>query len=167
MEAMAAQVLVQARNLRGLCAEFAHGARRDAFLALIDDDIESLFSTNLRITLIVLDDSAKGVLATLCDGAAPASDHQAHMALAILDRGQASGSNIRQPGSHVWHLPLSAAAQGFGVSRVNVVLSPQKVLASPVFLGQLQMSTDMVVVCGHIGREDALLMEGLEKLSAT
>ncbi len=145
MEALTAQVLVHAQNLRGLCAELAHGARRDAFLALVDADIDALLGSQLRLTVLVLDDSGARILAELGGGADDAVAHDA--ALAVL-------------------APKGAHAQSLGLHACNLVLAADPVLTSPVLFGQLMKTTDLVVVCGPMDGGNAPLVHGLEQLSA-
>ncbi len=167
MEAITAQVLSQAQNLRGLCAEFAHGARRDAFLALVDADIEALLACQLRITVIVLDDGGAELLANIGDVGDPAQAvDQPQAVLALLSGRPAQNRDAPSQGSQVLHLPLCAAAQELGICGVNMVLAANQMFASPALVGQLLKSTDLIVVCGRIDGANAPLVEGLAQLSA-
>ena len=145
------QVVAQAKALRALCAEFAFGASRDAFLQRVDQDVDSLFKEHLRLTLICLADQPSSRWQGLTAAALPT----ALPALLMLSDHPAAGSV----------LPLSPAAREAGLEAALIVRDAAAVFASPVLFGHLLQETDLVVVCGPLAAGDPATVAGLGRLA--
>ena len=165
MEGITAQALSQVQVLRALCAEYAHGARRDAFLARLDSDTSALFEGQIRLTLVLLDPSvANSYLNLFCHRDSDISGDTVG-ALTIFSPEILVENPGRTSASTVHRRQLSAECQGQGIRALNLVTHPAHVFGSPVLLGHLMYSTDLVVVCGEAAMDDASLREGLKYLA--
>jgi hypothetical protein len=142
MDVSTAQAVAQAKSLRALCAEFAFGASRDAFLDRVDREVGALFSERLRITLV-------------CLGNQPA-ERWRHLAALTPPTPQPTLVMITEPATPDRTLPLAAAAANAGIQAVNVVCDPAAAFASPVLFGNLLQETDLLIVCGPLGDGDPI-----------
>jgi hypothetical protein len=165
MEAISASALSQAQSLRALCAEYAHGARRDAFISQVDGVIDTLFDDHLRITVVLTQpvslDAFPVSAASPVSGVAGA----AQWPLSILSRNPADAASERQTGETVRRLGLSEDAFRGGIASIQVVHVVDRVFASPALLGHLVGATDLVVVCGALPPDDKVFMAGLTALA--
>lgn len=150
MDVSTAQAVAQAKSLRALCAEFAFGASRDAFLARVDQEVDALFSERLRVTLICLghptSERWRSLVAIEPPDVLPAL-------VTIAD--QSSGSRA---------LPLAPAASSSAIQSASIVRDPAAVFASPVLFGSLLQETDLLVICGAIP-EDPAIAAGITRLA--
>lgn len=161
MQAISATALSQAQSLRALCSEFAHGARRDAFISRVEESIDALFDDRLRITVLLTEPAPLSVFPVAA--ALPDSDggSPTRFALSILGRDPAASAMGRQQSDIVRFLGLSDAAFANGIASIHLVHATDRVFTSPVLLGHLLRSTDLVIVCGRLVQDDAVFMAGL------
>ena len=160
MEKLAGQILTQARSLRALTGDLAHGAAREAFLARLDADIQALTTGTLRITLVPVR-PAEPLLATVANALA-ATPGECTGALLVL-----APAPVAHPAQGpVAHARLGAAAAQAGIGGVVALVDPVRVLASPVLWGHVVNNTDVVVLVGG-GERDAQVDAALQVLSAS
>ena len=147
------QVVAQAKALRALCAEFAFGASRDAFLQRVDRDIDTLFRERLRLTLVCL--------------ANPPAERWQALAGAEAPAAPASLVMLRDTSLSDQAATLSPAAVELGLESALIVRDPAAVFASPILFGHLLQETDLVVVCGPLAATDSAIAAGLGRLADT
>jgi len=165
MQAISATALSQAQSLRALCSEFAHGARRDAFISRVDESIDALFDDRLRITVLLTEPAPLSVFPAAAASPDPDSGSPTRFALSILNRDPLASVTGRQQRDTVRFLNLSDAAFGSGIASIQLVHATDRVFTSPVLLGHLLRSTDLVIVCGRLPHDDAVFMAGLAGLA--
>lgn len=165
MQAISATALSQAQSLRALCSEFAHGARRDAFISRVEESIDALFDDRLRITVLLTEPAPLSVFPVVAASSDLDSGSPTRFALSILNRDPTASAMGRQQRDTVRFLGLSDAAVGSGIASMHLVHVTDRVLTSPVLLGHLLSSTDLVVVCGRLLEDDEVFMAGLAALA--
>lgn len=163
MEAISASALSQAQSLRALCAEYAHGARRDAFISQVEAVIDTLFDDHLRITVLLTQPVGLEVFPVAVASPLPSPSPQC--ALSLLGRKPAASFATPQTESTVRVLGLSEDAVRSGIASLQLVHAADRVFTSPALLGHLVGSTDLVVVCGALPQDDGVFMAGLEALA--
>jgi hypothetical protein len=140
MDKSTAQIVAQARALRTLCAELAHGAAREAFVARLDEEIAMLGTEAVRLVIVPLDkpcDAATAaMLHELCG--APADATVSLLALARAGRLDC-GAGIE----------CRALAAIDGIERIHILVDPARVFASPLLLGRVIEHCDVVVLAGR------------------
>lgn len=165
MQAISATALSQAQSLRALCAEFAHGAHRDAFISRVEEAIDALFDDRLRITVLLTEPAPLSVFPVAAVSPDSESEGPSRFALSILNRDPTASANGRQQRDTIHFLSLSDAAFGAGIASMHLVHAADRVFTSPVLLGHVLRSTDLVLVCGHLAQGDAVFMAGLAALA--
>lgn len=167
MEAITAQALSQAQALRALCAEYAHGARRDAFLSRLDADISALFEGKLHLTFVLLDPSVANSYLNFFSQREREISGSSVGALTIFSSEFLAEATEATEASEatVHRRQLSADCERQGIRALHLMTNPTEVFGSPVLLGHLMHATDLVLVCGEAGVDDAPLLEGLKSLA--
>ena len=167
MEPTIGLVLTQAKTLRQLCSDNAHGAARDAFLARLDDDIEALYAGGLGVTVVPLAGADIQTLSRLVNGLStvePTAELVAGAGLLTIgyhkpspaDDGARSATRV---------LPLAANAAKAGLRGVNLAVAVHEVFSSPLLFGRLVQETDLLVLVGSAAKEDEVLLAGLARLA--
>lgn len=159
MDAATAQAISQARSLRALCAEFTFGASRDAFLARLDDEIDTLFNEQVRITLLLLEPPDADCLAELLGDDALQRLAGKPASLTILD------GDRNRDGDTISHRELPDLARRQGIRSVNLVRTPAAIFGSPVLCGHLLQTTDLTVIVGRFAAADETLAAGLKGIA--
>ena len=167
MEPTIGLVLTQAKALRQLCSDNAHGAARDAFLARLDDDIEALYSGTLGVTVVPLAGVDSQTLSRLLSGLAtvePTSELVDSSGLLTIGyhRPSPAATGAR---SATRVLPLASDAARAGLRGVNLAVSVHEVFSSPLLFGRLIQETDLLVLVGSAAKEDEVLLAGLARLA--
>jgi hypothetical protein len=167
MEPTIGLVLTQAKALRQLCSDNAHGAARDAFLARLEDDIEDLYSGALGVTVVPLAGVDSQTLSRLLSGLAtvePTSELVDSSGLLTIGnhRPSPAGAGAR---SATRVLPLASAAAKAGLRAVNLAVAVHEVFSSPLLFGRLVQETDLLVLVGSATKEDDVLLAGLARLA--
>jgi len=160
MDKSTAQIVAQARSLRALCAELAHGAAREAFVARVDEELAALAEERLRLVVVSLDGASAEPAAELVHELAgvPIDDAMALVALTMPAGGDAAAGGLRV----LRALPAEALAKGFGA--IHLVLDPERVFASPVLLGRVVDQCDVVAIVGTGASASDATISGLRRL---
>jgi len=167
MEPTIGLVLTQAKALRQLCSDNAHGAARDAFLARLDDDIEALYSGALGVTVVPLAGVDSQTLCRLLSGLATveltAEQVDSSALLTIGYHRPSPAGNGARCATRV--LPLVSDAAKTGLRAVNVAVAVHEVFSSPLLFGRLVQETDLLVLVGSATMGDDVLLAGLARLA--
>jgi len=154
MDKSTAQIVAQARALRTLCADLAHGAAREAFVARLDDEIAMLATEAVRVVVVPLDRPHAGETAKLVSELARAT--AADVALLSLSR-------VALPGCGAG-VESRAAPLAEGIARVHVLLDPARVLESPLLFGRVVEQCDVVLLAGRGDRVPRSWIGALRRL---
>jgi hypothetical protein len=159
MDKNTAQIVAQARALRALCSELAHGAAREAFIARVDDEIATLTEERLRLVVVALDrDEPTATFAADLLGGTPAPDVLLACATTRSVTGAVDSATVSQRA-------LPASARAAGIDQVHVVLDPARVFDSPLLFGRLLEACDVVVLAGRATTPGDELVGALRRLA--
>jgi hypothetical protein len=156
MDKSTAQIVAQARSLRALCAELAHGAAREAFVARVDDEIALLATEAVRVVVVPLDRPPAGATAKLASELArrPCAPDVALLALApIALPGSGAGVEFR------------VAPLADGIARIHVLLDPARVFESPLLFGRVMEQCDVVLLAGRGDRAPSSWIGAIRRLA--
>ena len=144
MDKNTAPIAAQARALRTLCNDLAHGAAREGFVARLDDELARLAAETVRVVVVPLDGAREEATAAFIRELG-CGDASAAGALTILTR----DAHQQGAGNDVVQRELPSGASSPGIDRILVLGDPARVFASPMLLGKVIENCDVVVLAGR------------------